>query len=141
MEYKVTLAPKAQRDLTAIWNYIARNDRDAATAFCHDLAQQAYSLKISPEQNFELPERRNVRKISYQSYLIFYQIDADQNSVEILRLWHSARDHAPIAFEGRAFNRVLFAPKRGPCAGKPTPKLKLDPFCAPGKLPDSTQPF
>jgi len=77
--------------LTAIWNYNARNDRDAATAFCHELAQQACSLKIFPERNFELPERRNVRKISYRSYLIFYEVHTDQNRVEILRFWHSAR--------------------------------------------------
>ena len=77
MEYKVTLTPKARRDLTAIWNYIAKNDRAVATTFCHNLAQQAYSLKIFPERNFELPERHNVRKISYQSYLIFYEVHAD----------------------------------------------------------------
>jgi plasmid stabilization system protein ParE len=96
VEYKVTLTPKARRDLTAIWNYIARDDRDAATAFCHDLAQQAYSLKIFPERNFELPERRNVRRISYQSYLIFYEVHANQNWVEILRFWHGARDQGRL---------------------------------------------
>ncbi|MCE0522094.1 MAG: type II toxin-antitoxin system RelE/ParE family toxin [Methylacidiphilales bacterium] len=92
MEYKVTLTPKARRDLATIWNYIARNDRDAATTFCHNLAEQAFSLRIFPERYFELPERRNVRKISYQSYLIFYEIHGDQHWVEILRFWHSAQD-------------------------------------------------
>ena len=96
MEYKVTLTPKARRDLTAIWDYIARNNPDTAITFCHDLAQQAYSLKIFPERNFELRKRRNIRKISYQSYLIFYKVHVDQNWVEILRFWHSARDQGRL---------------------------------------------
>jgi plasmid stabilization system protein ParE len=77
VEYKVTLTPRAQRDLAAIWNYIARDDRAAATAFCLNLAQQAYSLKTFPTRNFELARRRNVRKLAYQSYIIFYQVHSD----------------------------------------------------------------
>ena len=96
MEHKVTLTPKARRDLTDILDYIARDDRDAATAFCHDLAQQAYSLKTFPERNSELRKRRTIRKISYQNYLIFYEVHADQNWVEILRFWHSARDQGRL---------------------------------------------
>jgi plasmid stabilization system protein ParE len=110
VEYKVTLTPKSRRDLTAIWNYIARNDRDTATAFCHELAQQAYSLKIFPERNFELPERRNVRKISYQSYLIFYEVYVDQNRVEILRFWHSARDQSNLRLKEKPLAAYSVSP-------------------------------
>lgn len=113
MEYKVTLTPKARRDLTAIWNYIAKNDRDAATTFCHELAKQAYSLKTFPERNFELPERRNVRKISYQSYLIFYEVHSDQNWVEILRFWHSARDQGRLRLKEESSPAYSASPSVG----------------------------
>jgi len=96
VEFKVPLTPRARRDLAAIWNYIARSDRDAATTFCQNLAQQAYSLQTFPERNFELPERRGVRKFAYQSYLIIYEVHADQNWVEVLRFWHSARDQGRL---------------------------------------------
>lgn len=119
MEYKVTLTLKSRRDLTAIWNYIARNDREAATAFCHELAQQAYLLKIFPERNLELPERRNVRKISYQSYLIFYEVYADQNRVKILRFWHSARDQSNLRLKEQPSAAYSISPGAVPAMGMP----------------------
>ncbi len=77
---------------------------------CRNLVLRAYSLKIFPERNSELPERLNVRKVSYHSYLIFYEIHSDQNWVEILRFWHSARDQGRLRLKEEASAPYSAAP-------------------------------
>ena len=99
MEYQVALTPRARRDLANIWKYIAKDNPDAATRFCHNLAQHAYSLQTFPERGHELHSRSNVWKVPSERYLIFYKILEEARQVEILRFWHAARDRRHLRLQ------------------------------------------
>ena len=92
MEYKVTITPRAKRDLVGIWRYISKDNSNAAGSFCHDLAQHAYSLGIFPIRGTSLSSRPEIRKVPYQNYLIFFKVFSSEHRIEILRFWHGARD-------------------------------------------------
>jgi toxin ParE1/3/4 len=91
MEFQVSLTPQARRDLDRIGHYIALTDTDAAHRFCDELVFAAESLQNFPHRHGNFAKRPNIRKLPYESYLIFYKIDEENRTVEILRFWHSAR--------------------------------------------------
>ncbi len=92
MAFKVVLSPRAQRDLEDIRDYIAGNDPDTAYSFCSNLAKHAYSLRTFPKRGHEVRNRLEIWKIPFHRYLIFYKIDEETSTVEILRFWHAAQD-------------------------------------------------
>jgi plasmid stabilization system protein ParE len=91
MEFRVSLTPKAEKDLQQIGFYIARTDVRTAYRFCDELVFAAETLRTFPDRHGSFVKRPNIRKVPYQAYLIFYKIDEAAKTVEILRFWHSAR--------------------------------------------------
>lgn len=88
---KYTLAPIARRDLDEIWDYIARDNVNAADRVLEQLAEKFSLLAIHKligrqEDRFG----RGVRVLPHNAYLIFYLSDRDP--IEIVRVIHSARD-------------------------------------------------
>ncbi len=53
---------------------------------------EAKSLRTFPQRLGSFAKRPNIRKLPYGNYLIFYKIDEEARTVEILRFWHSALD-------------------------------------------------
>ena len=96
MEFRVSLTPKAERDLEHIGRYIARTNVDAAYRFCDELVFATETLQTFPHRHGTFARRPNIRKIPYEAYLIFYKIDEKNKTVEILRFWHSARDQGRL---------------------------------------------
>jgi plasmid stabilization system protein ParE len=78
--------------LIGIWNFISKDNPAAASSFCYDLAQYALSLRDFPERYGELKFRKQIRKVPYWNYLIFYKIDEQERTVDILLFYHIARD-------------------------------------------------
>ena len=86
------LAPKAQDDLSDIWNFGAeRWSEDQADAYGRDLARLFGTLARHPRIARErpgLPE--GVRVHPYRAHMIFYRVDGD--GIEILRIGHGRSD-------------------------------------------------
>jgi toxin ParE1/3/4 len=96
MAYQIIVTAKAEWDLENIRDFIARDNPDAADTFCAELVREAKSLRTFPHRTGTFAKRPNIRKIPYQSYLIFYKTIEKNRTVEILRFWHSARDQGRL---------------------------------------------
>jgi toxin ParE1/3/4 len=91
--WPVVLTEQSQDDLREIVVFIARDDREAARRFGHQLIDQALSIGEFPEMGRMVPEVGDpaVREIVHGSYRIVYELLREPNTVFILRFWHAAR--------------------------------------------------
>ena len=96
MAYQIIITAKAERDLENIRDFIARDNPDAADTFCAELVREAKSFRTFPHRAGVFAKRPNIRKVPYQSYLVFYKIDEEARTIEILRFWHGARDQGRL---------------------------------------------
>jgi len=92
VEYRFKIAAEAWRDLKSIWRHIARDNPVVATSFRDELLSQAESLRFFPHRNASSGKRRDIRKLTYKSYLIFYKVDETKREISVLRFWHGAQD-------------------------------------------------
>ena len=91
--FKVEITPSAERDLEEIWDYIAHDSPDNATAFILQIEKQIYSLEQSPERCPLIPENQilgtSYRHLIYGQYRTIFRISVE--TVYILRIIHGAR--------------------------------------------------
>ena len=89
---RVVFSDAALSDLDAIADWIGRDSWDRAEVFV--LAVRARCLSLSKHPNrypaVHLPPFRNLRKLVYRGYLIFYQSSAFE--VEVLHILQGSRD-------------------------------------------------
>lgn len=85
------IAPQAQDDLDAIWEYIAAASIDAADRLLDSFRNRLELLTILPgsgtPRNDLLP---NLRSVLVGNYVMFYTTIAD--GILLLRVLHGARD-------------------------------------------------
>jgi toxin ParE1/3/4 len=88
---KLRFTETAQRDLSEIFEFIARRDPGAARSVI-----DAIERSINLLAEFPLSARRTdmknvrVRPVARYPFLIFYQ--ADDEFLTVIRIWHSSRD-------------------------------------------------
>jgi toxin ParE1/3/4 len=97
MKWRLALKPQADRDITNHFEYIAKDNLEAAINFYeaafHALEVLRSNPHIGPARDFKDPSLRGVRiwlVKGFEKYLIFYR--ATDERVEILRILHAARD-------------------------------------------------
>ena len=78
-------------DLEAIWDYIARDDRNAADRLIRQIDEMFERLVETPEMGLRRDELRPglLCKPVKRKYLIFYETAGDD--IRILRILHGAR--------------------------------------------------
>lgn len=91
MGFKVVLSPQALERLEAIVRYIAREDPLAAERAGTRLLDHAELLAQFPELGAPYPRRAGVRRLLCRPYFIYYRIDRDSRTIQVLELWHCAR--------------------------------------------------
>lgn len=97
MKWRLALKPQADRDITTHFEYIAKDNLEAAIRF-YEATFRAFDVlqtnpHIGPSRDFENPQLKDIRiwfVRGFEKYLIFYR--AKDDLVEIVRLLHSARD-------------------------------------------------
>ena len=94
--FKVIVSPRAWEDFFEIFDYIARDNRDAAERFCDALLNHADLLGTFPHIGVVSIERPNVRSVLHTPVRIYYRIDEFRECVEIIHFWHTARRHPTI---------------------------------------------
>ena len=93
MDYKVILGDLFISDLIEIVAYLARRaDEQTAKRIGNELIDKALDLGKNPFVGQPVRERPGARKILRYSYRIYYDVNEPQRTVEILRVWHGARD-------------------------------------------------
>jgi toxin ParE1/3/4 len=91
MDFQVVFSESALTELEEIVAFIAYENPDAAKNLYDRLRQAALSLWRFPKRHRAVPHRLNVRKVSVDSYTIYYRVNEGKHRVTILHFWHGAR--------------------------------------------------
>jgi toxin ParE1/3/4 len=91
MAYKVVFAPTAIARLEDIVRYIAADNPAAAETFAMRLLDRAALLSEFPELGTPYRKRKNVRRLRYDPYFIYYRVRSENRLIEVMDFWHSAR--------------------------------------------------
>ena len=89
--FKVVVSPQAWNDFFAIFDYIDADNPTAAGGFGAALLNQIELLAAFPHIGAPVHHLQGVRKLLYTPIRIYYRIDNDASTVEILHFWHAAR--------------------------------------------------
>jgi plasmid stabilization system protein ParE len=91
MGFKVIFAPQAIERLSIIVGHIAHDNSTAAEQFGLRLIAQAEMLADFPELGTPYRRRNNVRRLWCKPYFIYYRVNRQEETIEIMDFWHSAR--------------------------------------------------
>ena len=94
MDFKVIWSDAAIADLHDICSYIARRDSQAAQRMGRGILDHVRILASFPFIGPTYPRgsRGSLREIVFRSYRIFYDLSESPRSVEVLHVWHGARE-------------------------------------------------
>jgi toxin ParE1/3/4 len=93
MAFKLIWSPSAQLDLKDITAFIADDSPSAAQRFVKSLFQVVERLADFPESGRIVPEFDDpgIREVIRKPCRIVYRINRIERTIEIVRVWHSAR--------------------------------------------------
>jgi toxin ParE1/3/4 len=94
--FRLEITSQALRDLKSIGQYLRSEETSGADEFAQRLLERAHSLIMFPYRHGVWAVQRNIRKVPFGAYIIFYKIYEDDRVVEILRFWHSARNQGRL---------------------------------------------
>jgi toxin ParE1/3/4 len=94
MDFKVIWSDEAISDLRDICSYIALHDPDAALRIGNGILGHVRILARFPFIGPAYPRgaRGPLREIVFRSYRIFYDVSEGSRRVDILHVWHGARE-------------------------------------------------
>ena len=94
MEYQVIWSEQAIEELRAICSHIADDNADAAVRLGEGILAHTRILATFPFIGPAYPRgsRGPLREIVYRPYRIFYDVLEEAGRVEILHVWHGARE-------------------------------------------------
>lgn len=91
MDYKITVSPRALKEIEKAIDYYALNSNDAPFNFIESL-KETYSI-LSSDPFYRI-RYKNIRalKIPKFPYLLYFEINESQNNVRILSCFHGRRN-------------------------------------------------
>jgi toxin ParE1/3/4 len=94
MDFKVIWSDAAIADLREVCSYIARDDQEAAMRMGHGILDHVQILARFPFIGPTYPRGAQgpLREIVFRSYRIFYDVSDELRRVDILHVWHGARE-------------------------------------------------
>jgi plasmid stabilization system protein ParE len=99
MDYQVILSDFFIADLKEIVEYLTlRANKEVASRIGSELINRALDLGRNPFIGQLVRQRPGARKILRYSYRIYYDVNERQRVVEVLRVWHGARDPKTLRF-------------------------------------------
>lgn len=94
MDFKIIWSDAAIADLQEVCSYVAQHDPQAAARIGRGILDHVRVLASFPfiDPTYPRGARGTLREIVFRSYRIFYDVSEQSRSVEILHVWHGARD-------------------------------------------------
>ena len=94
MDFKIIWSDAAIADLHDICTYIARHNPEAAHRMGRGILDHVHILGSFPLIGPVYPRGAHgpLREIVFRSYRIFYDVSEESQRVEILHVWHGARE-------------------------------------------------
>jgi plasmid stabilization system protein ParE len=90
--FKIIYTEESLSDLEAILEFIRSDNEAAAERFGAALLNHIDLLSAYPYMGSPVTERSGVRKILHSPVRVYYRIHRGRGVVEILHLWHAARE-------------------------------------------------
>lgn len=96
---RVVLAASAHADFKEIADWIGSDDWDHAESFRRSLQAKCQTLGLNPNRYPLVPDARarDLRKLAYRDYLIFYRVL--KTHVEVVRIVHGKRAWVTVLAE------------------------------------------
>jgi plasmid stabilization system protein ParE len=95
MAYAVSLAARAERDLSEIYEHIHAAEFAAARRWFESLKREIFALQDHPNRCAVTPESKKIRHLLYghkpRIYRVIYLVVEDQKRVYVLHIRHGAR--------------------------------------------------
>ena len=92
--------PRAQRDLSGLYDWIGARAPDAALAWYRGLKDAIRTLRNDPNRCPVTPEDRDLRHLLYGNkphiYRVIYRVLERQKQVDVLHIRHGARQEFKI---------------------------------------------
>jgi plasmid stabilization system protein ParE len=89
--YRVVFSKSADEDIINIVKHVAAENPQAAKKLGSNLLDLALSLDSMPYRGSKVKKRRGVLKLIHGNYLIYYRVNENKRTVEILSFKHGAR--------------------------------------------------
>ena len=98
MDFKIIWSDAAIEDLRSILSYIAKQDPQAAIRMGDGILSHTQILQSFPfiGPNYPRGVKGSLREIVFRNYRIFYDVSEDTKTVEILHVWHGARQEPSL---------------------------------------------
>jgi toxin ParE1/3/4 len=102
MNYKIRTLRKAKRNLEGIIRYITEklHDPQAATSLLNAIEKEITSLDTMPKRHALVSDKRlakqGIRQIPVKNYTIFYAVNDQTSTVNIISVMYSKRDWANV---------------------------------------------
>lgn len=98
MAHRIVWSRIALRDLRSLIKYIARDSPGRAEQFGCSIVAKVDILQDFPQIGRVVPEfnQVNLREIIVSPYRVIYQVSGQLMTIEIIRVWHAARDTPEI---------------------------------------------
>ena len=98
MDYGVAWLERSLSDLEAIYDYIAVDNPTAAAKLIRGVRAQAELLRGVPRMGprYRCRLTGDIRQTVFGNYRIFYQVFEAELRVEIMSVWHGARQEPEL---------------------------------------------
>ncbi len=98
MDWEIVWTHRSRRDLRAIHDYIAEGNPTAAVEVVDAIMQRVELLQTVPRMGKHYITRngQEIRQVVSGKYRIFYGLVPERNRVEILTVWHRARQEPDL---------------------------------------------
>jgi plasmid stabilization system protein ParE len=97
MDFKVVFKDTFLADLERIARLIAVHNPDVALKLGELIIQTGESLSFFPERHPRVHQRPGVRRFIVKKYFkVFYRVNHETRTVEILRLWDGRQANDPL---------------------------------------------
>jgi toxin ParE1/3/4 len=98
MAHRIIWSRTSQRDLRSLVTYISKDSPQRAQHFGYRIVANVEMLHEHPLMGRIVPEfhQQNLHEIIVPPYRIIYRINAESELIEVIRIWHAARDTPEI---------------------------------------------
>ncbi len=96
MDFKVLYTPTALSDLAEVMRWSWNNHPETSERFASALLNHIDLLSTFPHLGSPVKHRPGVRKLLHSPVRVYYRIQEKRKLVEIIHLWHSARQHPEL---------------------------------------------